>query len=133
MREIKFRAWDDKDKKWLLGYELQNLGGFSMFGEVMAFGEWTRLLSSYNLDDWKYIKIMQFTGLLDKNGKEIYEGDICKTYTIGEPSELLDTVVFDDGSFVFQCDYKLSIELRGFKQDYIEIIGNIYENPELLK
>lgn len=73
----------------------------------------------------------QFTGLHDKNGKEIYEGDICSTYNIDEPSNLVDTVVFHDGSFVFQNDYKLSIEIRGFKKDYIEVIGNIHENPEL--
>lgn len=74
--------------------------------------------------------LCQFAGKIDKNGKEIFESDICSTYNIDKPSNLVDTVVFDEGSFVFQNDYKLSAELRGFKTDYIEIIGNIHDLPE---
>jgi uncharacterized phage protein (TIGR01671 family) len=113
MREIKFRAWDGEEMRYTFSVQSNGDG----------------VLYSGGIVDWK---LMQFTGLKDKNGKEIFEGDICSTYNIDEPSNLIDTVVFDDGSFVFQNDYKLSAELRGFKSDYIEIIGNIYEHPELL-
>ena len=49
MREFKFRAWDNKTKEWLLGYELPNLGGFSMFGEAMLFGEWSAIVNRFVL------------------------------------------------------------------------------------
>lgn len=76
MRELKFRAWDKKEKKWLLGYEHKNLGGFSMIGEVMLFGEYTRMLGNYSLEDLDDIILMQFTGVKDKDDKDVYESDI---------------------------------------------------------
>ena len=69
-------------------------------------------------------ELMQFTGLKDKNGKEIYEGDIFKK------SNYFYQVVFEDGMFgVWTKNYGWKV-LTKFK--FIEVIGNIYENPELL-
>ncbi len=75
MRNAKFRAWDDLNKKWLLGYDHKNLGGFSMIGEIMLFGEYTNMLSGFKIEDLEHVKLMQFTGLKFKE-KEIYEGDV---------------------------------------------------------
>lgn len=125
-REIKFRAWDNVRKIMFYPDELwfkSNLS-WNCINRVNGFA----VCETDNLNGFT----MQYTGLTDKNGKEIYEGDVCSTYNIDEPSNLIDTVVFDNGSFVFKNNYKLSVELRGFKSDYIEIIGNIYENKELL-
>jgi uncharacterized phage protein (TIGR01671 family) len=125
-RVIKFRAWDALNKQWLLGYELPNLGGFSMLGEVMVFGEYQRMLSSFSLDDWDKIILMQFTGLLDKNGKEIYEGDIVKWY-----NKISYIVYMDKGFWVNDEAYGWEGEdLWNWEQ--MEVIGNIYENPELI-
>lgn len=130
MREIKFRAWDGEKMSssfYLNGiayaYDNEYLIYPEEFGGVNPFG--------YGNGD-KKIEIMQYTGLKDKNGKEIYEGDI---------------VEMKDGT---RNPYQIvwSFELQGWGLDGnpsglqawlseytkdIEIIGNIYESPELLK
>ena len=116
-REIKFRAWDGKEMldDWLV---LKNTAGGGVFPVSLAR---------------KAEVVMQFTGLKDKNGKEIYEEDVVKWHN-GEVGEIL--FHFPDGlnniyGFVFrslESWYGLNkIQIDG------EIIGNIYENPELLK
>lgn len=123
-RELKFRVWDDLNKKWLFGYEHPNLGGFSMMGEVMCFGEYHRMLNSFSLDDWDKIKIMQFTGKKDKNGKDIYEGDMNQDRGI---------VKWNTDSASFVWDYNNDLHCFEEESEWCEIIGNIFENPELLK
>lgn len=121
--EYKFRAWDARNNKWLLGYELPNLGGFSMKGEVMAFGEYTAVLSEFKLQDWDKLILMQFTGLHDKNGVEIYEGDVMD-YGAGR----YYPVVFINGSFVME-----PMPTMPWLLPIHTIAGNIYQHPHLLK
>ncbi len=139
MRQIKFRAYDKKKGKWLLGYEVTSLGGFSLYGEIILFGEWASVLDTYlfdkkghNIED---LVVTQFTGLLDTNGKEIYEGDILENPFVGDSWE----VVFVDGCFSASLIGQDLTECLQFitGSDYPcekkwKIIGNIFENPELL-
>lgn len=131
MTNRKFRLWDDKNKKWLLGYDYPNLGGFSMFGEIMAFGEYTKVLGSFSLDDWDRLKLMQYTELNDRHGKEIYEGDILVTELFEDIKDLYE-VVFNFGCFWVKEEnsarlFPLHEEIEG-----MAIAGNIYENPNLI-
>lgn len=116
MGKDEYRIWDIEKGEWYgegLGYDLNDIST-------------DQILCNY----YEFYEVMQFTTLYDKNNKKIFEGDICKTYTHGE-GFTIDEVVFEEGSFIFRNPYKLSVELRGFKQDYIEVIGNKFENPEL--
>lgn len=161
MRTIKFRAWDDGKKEWLCGYEMPNLGGFSLIGETVLLGEWSRVIDQFvfERDGHKSdeLKIMQYTGLKDKNGKEIYEGDIIWhefSHKKGQKREAREDghkfqIIYENnwGSFIadeivkqgeFQELWHLAQDAKWTDDERIlmtefEIIGNIYENPELLE
>ena len=113
-RQIKFRVWN--------GYEMVE---DVTVGKHGAF--WTSGISKSDIQSLgnttkydNYLSVMQFTGLHDKNGKEIYEGDIIK----GETRNF--TVKFEEGMFTTDVGKYI---LNG---DY-EIIGNIFENAGLVK
>lgn len=106
MKNIKFRAWHNQIKEMFLDFPNMN---------VFFWIE----------QDHQDMEIMQFTGLCDKNGKEIYEGDILKDYD----NEQIAVVSFEDGSFIATYE---NISTTIFEWSGEEIIGNIYENPELL-
>jgi uncharacterized phage protein (TIGR01671 family) len=124
MREIKFRAWDKYFKKIV---EVRSIGFKLKTIKVIPVKSINKLdIYETTLDD---IELMQYTGLKDKNGVEIYEGDII------EQHEELYTVAWNDKMCCFvgymeDMDYEMfSYVLR---QKYIKVVGNIYENKELL-
>ena len=121
MRNIKFRAWDEE----------------VMFipSMISSSGD---VCKPYGIDNWVNAKLMQFTGLKDKNGKEIYEGDICE---VGLSTPI--GIVKHRGVMIFrektaQFCLEASSELESIAEDVVqneapEIIGDIYTTPELLK
>jgi uncharacterized phage protein (TIGR01671 family) len=110
MREIKFRCFGKNSKEFL-----QDKKGYGLTLK--------ELQNVADLDSWE---ISQSTGLLDKNGKEIWEGDIVKFgNSIGE-------IKWEDFGWVIVIKEFTSIELWQFNGNE-EVIGNIYETPELLK
>ena len=121
MREIKFRAWH-KEKK-IMGEVL----GIDILHKEMFFSN--EDVDCYEHTDFKDIELMQYTGLKDKNNKEIYEGDI---FHIGSKKILYVVEWIDCGLKGKQIRNGSWIGLDFWKKD-IEILGNIYENPELME
>lgn len=119
MRTIKFRAWDKQYKQ---------LGMVTHLDFITNELDHDKNLSEPKSTE--HFELMQFTGLLDKNGKEIYEGDIVKPFT---DDGNLAQVIFLNGSFVLATQKKDgSYLIWNYMESEVEIIGNIYENPELL-
>ena len=114
MREIKFKLWHKGFKKFFTtNYSDQ----ISMMpdGNIFWMGE---------CETDNFI-ILQYTGLKDENGREIYEGDIVRHATWGDVYE----VIFEDGGFYVLSSY----DFQTINEYPLEVIGNIFENPELLE
>lgn len=121
MREIKFRVWNAGNNEWLRDRDI------SIFpdGSISIFGNTNLSLELFPLY-WPLITIMQFTGLKDKNRKDIYDGDILHQ---------------DDYSNWIVCWYNTGFHIYNYcnpAQKFLlptiverTVIGNIYENPEL--
>lgn len=135
MREIKFRAWDPTRKRMVY----RGLFDKNWYYTERNDENGTNLAYGISQRDQVTLKTMQFTGLLDKNGKEIYEGDIVEFDDLeycGNLNKEKAEVIFDEGSSLVEfmdCNSGKSQEYLFTYNKYIAIIGNIYENPELLK
>jgi uncharacterized phage protein (TIGR01671 family) len=129
-REIKFRAWDKFTKKMVFE-------GFNVIGEVTCFNcieqygdQHPNPIYETSIARLNDFTLMQYTGLKDKNGKEIYEGDIV-TFSGTMCDTAICLVEFYEGRFIFRLDDFSWRDIMGWRN--VEILGNIYENPELLK
>lgn len=161
MREIKFRAWDKTDKQMAVPGHLTVT--LHLEGDIVVYigddggkkGLWEHEIPEYQ----DRFVLMQYTGLKDKNGKEIYEGDIVKQEdSVREVIWFSGTVGINGGEYadihtgfatkiIFPEDYVEVGGIEGIAEKYdfynyggnggittedCEVIGNIYENPELL-
>jgi len=124
MREIKFRAWV-KDRKAIFEVVLINYVTKKVTYLLERVGD----LLNIRHEKFNDTELMQYAGLKDKNEKEIYEGDI---FHIGSKKILYVVEWIDCGLKGRQIKNKSWIGLDYWKDD-IEVIGNIYENPEVIK
>ncbi|MEQ3305119.1 YopX family protein [Bacteroides xylanisolvens] len=119
-REIKFRGKRIDNKKWVYGF----LADEDYINDIDSID-----LSSIEVD---IDTVGQFTGLFDKNGKEIYEGDIIKGF------DITIEVWYSEDRACFIAEMKepqnhMMDILGGYDTERMEIIGNIYDNPDLIK
>lgn len=121
MREIKFRAWDSVQEVML---PVENI---DFRNDLITLNEDDNSLT----DTFEMITLMQYTGMKDKNGKEIYEGDIVGSL------HMRAEVIFEDGSFRFKWLDKITKRVRKYNEPMFkntnivfEVIGNIYENKK---
>ena len=132
MREIKFRMWNGNNM-----VDLKSTTQFAILPELKIDGLFIPFKDEY--------KIMQYTGLKDKNGKEIYEGDILKSEFVNSNFAIEwnnDVSCYDwyvltknkkeGASLVKSIEEAPAKATKPFSK-IVEVIGNIYENPELLK
>jgi uncharacterized phage protein (TIGR01671 family) len=141
-KKLKFRAWDKNVKKVFYDFQLDSEGNFQEWG-----------VRNHNNQDNNPL-LMQYTGLKDKNGKEIYEGDIVEEiyYKYNEETSKHD-ILIKSGDYsqiswgkIESRQYSMGGSYSHFytgwvKQEYYgnfpigecEVIGNIYENPDLTK
>lgn len=144
MRDIKFRAWDKKKKEIFQVHQIEwnyvdnsikNIEGYT--GDS---GGWRNVYGGGNM---KYASedrfvLMQYTGFKDENGNEIYDGDVLKYFFKGE--RLSGNVSFENG-LILVTVLQISNDAYTLLQDIIldddfyltTVVGNIYENPELLE
>ncbi|CAL83906.1 hypothetical protein FDF29_06445 [Clostridium botulinum] len=132
MREIKFRAWDKIDEKireiTLIDFE---------YKKVKLLNDYTG--ESY-LRDFEEVILLEYTGLKDKNGKEIYEGNILHIEI--KDKSIKDKIIASSNEVVKYKDCKFGvvwgwhrdfIGLDGFYNTAFQVIGNVYEDPKLLQ
>jgi uncharacterized phage protein (TIGR01671 family) len=117
MREIKFRLWNDYDKKMLNWSYLLERNLANIF-TLPSYKKW----------------LMQYTGLKDKNGTEIYEGDVVELKAENGCCNMLGKIIYDNYDLAFELiDEEGNQEALWYAEQELEVIGNIYKNPELLE
>lgn len=137
MREIKYKAYHKKKGLLVdvLSIDFEN-NMVTLKTETDSDEEYYWWSSTCHLDE---VVLMQYTGLKDRNGREIYEGDIVQSNNSvwgsssirGNDIQHISRVIFKDGEYL--CEWETYVNNLCNELDNIEVIGNIYENKDLLK
>lgn len=131
-RPISFRAWHSGRKVWLHD---KSYGGCHILGEtIWAFGEWCRV----PIEELNDVIVTQFTGLKDSKGVDIFEGDIVRHWVAVEHGGQdahwdIDPIIWDDKWARFSLGESHDLMDCDVHPHTFEVIGNIFENPEIAK
>ena len=131
MREILFRGKRTINGDWVYGYFVRGNERKSLRDSIFVYDSETQSFNDYKINP---STLGQYTGLTDKNGKKIFEGDIVKTDKFSEPNkQYIIKYDLQFGAFIGQDRYNVYfVTFDGDSGDF-EIIGNIHDNPELLE
>ena len=152
MREILFRGKRIDNGEWVYGYAVKGNYKKGQIFIAKSIGIGYFFTGCITADEVISETVGQYTGLIDKNGKKIFEGDICQVvYTdrmcdtdgkhYENEHEMFEEVVFEKGTFCFETTIEDIAFYRPIEFDiywkqkikYFEVIGNIHDNPELLE
>lgn len=120
MREILFRGKRRDTGEWVYG-SLQIFKGYSIFDRDYYKNFFTVIGNT----------VGQFTGLLDKSGRKVFEGDIVNARNSLHTDRIIYRVVYDENGFYYRDEDRVC--WHPYNLDDVRIIGNIYDNPELLE
>lgn len=138
-RDIKFRAWNKKDHVMFGIGNVTFSSSDNSIGNITSREDFGALKNGENsgrytlpLDE---VVLMQYTGIIDNKGVPVYEGDIVRPTDYNDDTNIPFEVTWDkSGAYLMNHDYGLDyIPLLGSDDFEIEVIGNIYETPELLE
>jgi hypothetical protein len=127
-RLIKFRIWNNKTSEWVHGPGKE----VNLFGEMILLGGF---MKNIPLTDWDDCVILQFTGLKDSTGVEIYEGDICDAGMVIGPIEfIIGSFSLGSNPLIEFLPSNICVFSPEFDPSWIDVkvIGNIFENKELI-
>ena len=124
MKELKIKAWLKKEKKMV------SIIGIDFNYEYIRYTEDDNLFNSdYKVAEFKDIELLQFTGLKDNGGQELYEADVIK-FNDGV-DDIYGLISYDDEDGTYRVSYENITEHLSEREGDFEIVGNIFENPNL--
>ena len=129
MRGIKFRAWHKPtqlmDDVALIDFYNEKIG--------ILYADPVMQCESMQKFNFNEVEIMQYTGLEDKNGQEIYEGDILLGHCVYPEHSIFECKLTGEVYYTSRGTWDCYSYILGGFNEQVEVIGNIYENPELLE
>ena len=124
MKELKIKAWLKKEKKMV------SIIGIDFNYEYIKYTEDDNLFNeNYKTAEFKNIELLQFTGLKDNGGQELYEADVIK-FNDGI-DDIYGLISYDDEDATYRVSYENITEHLSDLEGDFEIVGNIFENPDL--
>ena len=129
MREIKFRAWLVNAQRMI------NVEEINFYNKTISYIEddYVNVEQRWEVEDLDNVILMQSTGLKDKNGVEIYEGDVVQGYSIYPTAGRFEPFLMDEVYYTNRGTWDCYSYILGGFNEQVEVIGNIYENKELIE